>query len=293
MKNRVFSGTGIAVITPFKKNKSVDFDALERLVEQFIEEGIDFLTILGTTSEAATLTEKERLAVVNFVVKVNKGRLPLMVGIGGNCTADVVKTIEQFDTSQIDGILSVVPFYNKPNQEGIYQHFSAIANASPVPVVLYNVPGRTAQSMQASTVLRLAREFENIVAVKEASGDFELCMEVIKKRPEGFLLLSGDDLLTLPLIACGADGVISVAAHVFPRDFSNMVNFSLNGDFVSARALHYKQKELMCLIFEDGNPAGVKSALSAQNRIQNELRLPLVSVNFDLDKRIKYLINNY
>lgn len=293
MKNRVFSGTGVAVITPFKKDKSIDFDALKSLIEKLITEGIDFLTVLGTTSEAATLTDKERLEVVGCVVKQNQGRVPLLVGIGGNCTADVVKAIEQFDTSQIDGILSVVPFYNKPNQEGIYQHFSAIAKASPVPVVLYNVPGRTAQSMQASTALRLAREFENIVAVKEASGDLELSMEIIKNRPEGFLLLSGDDLLTLPLIACGADGVISVAAHVFPKDFSDMVNMSLKGDFESARALHYKQKELMCLIFEDGNPAGVKSALAAQKRIKNELRLPLVSVNLDLDKRIKYLINNY
>ena len=291
--NNKFRGTGVALITPFTKTKAIDIDALKNLVEKLISEGIDYLVILGTTSESATLSAAEKEIVKKIVVETNNSRVPIVMGYGGNNTTELLENFDKTDFSGIDAILTVVPFYNKPNQEGIYQHFAAIARKSPVPLILYNVPGRTAQNMSSETCLRLANEFKNVVAVKEASGDIEQCMEIIKNRPEGFLLLSGEDLLTLPIIASGGDGVISVAAHVFPKDFSEMINSALSGNLSKAKDLHYKQMIIMQQIFADGNPAGVKAAISMQGRCENILRLPLVSVNSNLENRINQTIKHY
>jgi len=270
--NNKFRGTGVALITPFTETKAIDIDALKNLVEKLISDGIDYLVILGTTSESATLSSAEKQIVKDTVIDANNSRVPIVMGYGGNNTTELLENFDKTDFSGIDAILTVVPFYNKPNQEGIYQHFAAIARKSPVPLILYNVPGRTAQNMNSETCLRLANEFKNIVAVKEASGDIEQCMEIINNRPEGFLLLSGEDLLTLPIIASGGDGVISVAAHVFPKDFSEMINSALSGNLSKARDLHYKQIIIMQQIFADGNPAGVKAAISMQGRCKNILR---------------------
>jgi len=291
--NNKFRGTGVALITPFTETKAIDIDALKNLVEKLISDGIDYLVILGTTSESATLSSTEKQIVKDTVIDANNSRVPIVMGYGGNNTTELLENFDKTDFSGIDAILTVVPFYNKPNQEGIYQHFAAIARKSPVPLILYNVPGRTAQNMNSETCLRLANEFKNIVAVKEASGDIEQCMEIINNRPEGFLLLSGEDLLTLPIIASGGDGVISVAAHVFPKDFSEMINSALSGNLSKARDLHYKQIIIMQQIFADGNPAGVKAAISMQGRCKNILRLPLVSVNSNLENEINQTIKHY
>lgn len=267
---------GVALITPFRHDKTIDFPALERLVEHQIASGIDFLVVLGTTAEAATLTKEERHQVQEFVKQKASGRVPLILGCGGNNTAALVDDLRHGDFSGYSAILSVVPYYNKPSQEGIYQHYSAVAQASPLPVLLYNVPGRTGVNMAAATTLRLAAEYPNIIGVKEASGNFVQMDEIIKHKDDGFMVISGDDGITFPLITLGAVGVISVIGNAFPKEFSRMVRLALDGDYAGARAIHHKFADLFKLMVVDGNPAGVKCLLNAMGYVENELRLPLV-----------------
>lgn len=269
-------GMGVALITPFRHDKTIDFPALERLVEHQIASGIDFLVVLGTTAEAATLTKEERHQVQEFVKQKASGRVPLILGCGGNNTAALVDDLRHGDFSGYSAILSVVPYYNKPSQEGIYQHYSAVAQASPLPVLLYNVPGRTGVNMAAATTLRLAAEYPNIIGVKEASGNFVQMDEIIKHKDDGFMVISGDDGITFPLITLGAVGVISVIGNAFPKEFSRMVRLALDGDYAGARAIHHKFADLFKLMVVDGNPAGVKCLLNAMGYVENELRLPLV-----------------
>ncbi|MCM1293860.1 MAG: 4-hydroxy-tetrahydrodipicolinate synthase, partial [Bacteroides sp.] len=247
-------GMGVALITPFKNDKSVDFDSLARLIEYQIKNGIDYLVVLGTTAETATLTLEERQAVRTAVVERVAGRVPLVIGIGGNNTMAIVNELQTTDLSAFSAVLSVVPYYNKPSQEGIYQHYAAIAQASPLPVILYNVPGRTGVNMAADTTLRLAREFPNIVGVKEASGNFSQIDDIIKRKPEDFAVISGDDGITFPLITLGAVGVISVIGNAFPKEFSRMVRMALEGDYQRALTIHHRFTELLSLLFVDGNP---------------------------------------
>ncbi len=287
----MLKGTGVALITPFHNNGTIDFTALENLVKYVIKGGVDFLVALGTTSEAPVLSTDEKTAVLNHIKEVNKGRLPLLVGVGGNNTQCIVDSLKSMDADGIDGILSVAPYYNKPNQRGMYYHFKAIATASPVPVILYNVPGRTSSNLTAETTLRLAEEFENIKGVKEASGDLSQIMQIIKNRPAGFSVLSGDDALTYPMMTLGSDGVISVVANAFPKQFSEMVRSSLTGDYDTARKIHYELIEIMEALFEDGNPAGVKAALNSMGIVSNNLRLPLVKANKATYSKIAALSN--
>lgn len=282
---------GVALITPFKADETVDFEALAKIVEFQIKNGTDYLVVLGTTAETPTLTEEEKEEITRFVINVNAGRLPIVLGMGGNNTVSLVKKITQSDFEGVDAILSVTPYYNKPSQEGIYQHYAAIAKVSPVPIVLYNVPGRTGVNMLASTTLRLASEFSNICAVKEASGNFSQIDEIIKNKPEDFLVISGDDGITFPLITLGASGVISVIGNAFPKEFSRMVRLALNGDYNNARTIHYRFTELIELLFVEGNPAGVKSMLALMGMIENKLRLPLVPNTIKTYEKIKQVLN--
>lgn len=276
MKQNIFKGLGIALITPFKTDGTVDMDALKRLVEYQLDNGADFLCILATTGETPCLTKDEKADIKNLVIETVAGRIPILIGCGGNNTMAVVDELRNGDFSGIDGILSVCPYYNKPSQEGLYQHFKAISNASRLPVVLYNVPGRTGINMQAETTVRLARDCENIVAVKEASGNLEQVDEILKNAPEGFAVLSGDDSLTYPMIACGAEGVISVIGNALPKEFSRMCRLEKRGEFEAAVKIHHKFTDLYSLLFVDGNPAGVKALLHEMGYIENVLRLPLV-----------------
>lgn len=276
MSSVKLQGMGVALITPFRHDKTIDFPALERLVEHQIASGIDFLVVLGTTAEAATLTKEERHQVQEFVKQKASGRVPLILGCGGNNTAALVDDLRHGDFSGYSAILSVVPYYNKPSQEGIYQHYSAVAQASPLPVLLYNVPGRTGVNMAAATTLRLAAKYPNIIGVKEASGNFVQMDEIIKHKDDGFMVISGDDGITFPLITLGAVGVISVIGNAFPKEFSRMVRLALDGDYAGARAIHHKFADLFKLMVVDGNPAGVKCLLNAMGYVENELRLPLV-----------------
>jgi len=281
-----FTGTGVAIITPFKTDYSVDFNALEKIVENLINNKINYLVVLGTTSEAATLTDNEKNKVVNFIKKVNNNRLPIVLGMGGNNTQKLVETIKQTDFSGIDAILSVAPYYNKPNQKGIYKHYKQIAENSPVPIILYNVPGRTSSKISADTCLQLAHDFKNIAAIKEASADFAEIMKIIQNKPEGFEVISGDDALTLPLISIGMKGVISVIANAFPRRMSNMVNFALNNEITKAKKIHYEILEMINFIFTEGNPAGIKNLLSQMDMCEDILRLPLTEISNDLSVKI-------
>jgi len=279
MKAEQIKGTGVALVTPLHNYGTIDFTSLGKLVKHVIKGGADFLVAMGTTSEAPVLSKDEKTAVVNHILEVNKNRLPVILGMGGNNTQLIVDSIRSTDFEGISGILSVAPYYNKPNQKGIYYHFKSISAVSPVPVILYNVPGRTCSNISAETCLRLARDFENITAIKEASGDFSQIMEILQNRPEGFSVLSGDDAITLPMMALGADGVISVVANAFPKQFSRMVSASASNDYNKARALHFELLELMEALFEDGNPGGIKAALDVLGLAGNNLRLPLVKVN--------------
>jgi 4-hydroxy-tetrahydrodipicolinate synthase len=279
-----FKGSGVALVTPFKSDKTVDFDALRKLVQLQIQGGTNFLVVMGTTAESPTLSKEEKEEILQTVIYENDGRLPIVYGVGGNNTQEVAKAIANVPTG-VDGILSVSPYYNKPTQEGIYQHFKCLAEASKLPIILYNVPGRTGSNMLPDTTIRLA-ELPNIVAVKEASGNFEQIMEVIHRKPEGFLVLSGDDAITMPLIACGADGVISVVANALPEKFSTMVNASLHGDFELARPIHNELLNITKMFFEEGNPGGVKVALENRGIMSQNLRLPLVPVSTNLGNRI-------
>jgi len=292
-KKFTLTGTGVAIVTPFHNYGTIDFGSLEKLILHLLNGGVDFIVALGTTAEAATLTQDEKVAVTNFILETLDGRVPLVLGMGGNSTQAVVSQIKKTDFSGIDAILSVAPYYNKPNQKGLYHHFKSVAGASPVPVILYNVPGRTASNLTAETCLRLANDFENIVAVKEASGDFTQVMQILRDRPEGFIVFSGDDALTFPLMALGADGVISVVANGFPRDFSKMVSLMKSGNFNQARQLHYALLPIVNKLFEDGNPAGIKAALEIKGLINNHLRLPMVKANRSVYMALEKLIVEY
>ncbi len=281
---------GVALVTPFKKDKSIDLSALISLVERQIAAGTDYLVVLGTTGETPTLTNEEKMLVRQTVIKTAAGRVPLVLGVGGNDTMSLQRQLENDNFDGFSAILSVVPFYNKPSQEGIYRHYEAIACASPLPVVLYNVPGRTGVNMIAETTLRLQRDFPNIIGVKEASGNFVQIEEIIKNKRPDFQVISGDDGITYPLITLGAEGVISVIGNAFPTEFGKMVRLCLEGRFTEALKIHFEFTELFNLMFVDGNPAGVKCALNSLGLIDNELRLPLVPTRLSTNERIHKII---
>lgn len=285
-------GMGVALVTPFKKDKSIDFDALAKLLDYQIKSGADYLVALGTTAETATLSSKEKDELKRFIAERVAGRVPLVIGCGGNNTAAVIEELKTLNTDDFGAVLSVVPYYNKPSQEGIYQHYSAIAKSSPLPIILYNVPGRTGVNMSAETTLRLAAEHPNIIGVKEASGNISQMDEIIKKKHPDFLVISGDDGITFPLITLGAAGVISVIGNAFPKEFSKMVRLALNGDYDAARNIHHKFTDLFRLLFIDGNPAGVKCLLHAMGFIENELRLPLVPTRITTYEKIRQVLDS-
>jgi len=294
MKQPIFTGTGVALITPFRRQQeTVDFTKLEHLIEHIVSSGVDYIVALGTTSEAATMTESERSAVQEFIVETVGGRCPIMLGLGGNNTLNVTDTINRTNFDGISGILSVAPYYNKPNQRGLLQHFHSIAEVSPVPVILYNVPGRTGINLTADTTLALAAECPNIIGIKEASGNLQQVMEILRRRPAGFRVISGDDALTFPMLALGADGVISVIANALPKETSDMVRLALKGDLKKALPLHYRLLPLMNAIFEEGNPTGVKALLEAEGLITNILRLPLVKASKTLTNKLTTLYNEF
>lgn len=276
MVRNIFKGLGIALITPFCEDGSVDYKSLVRLMEYQLDNGADFFCILATTGETPCLTKDEKQKIKELVVSTVKGRVPILMGCGGNNTAAVVEELKTGDFRGIDGVLSVCPYYNKPSQEGLYQHFKAIAAATSLPVVLYNVPGRTGVNLKAETTVRLARDCENIVAIKEASGSLEQVDEIIKNKPKDFAVISGDDALTFPMISCGAEGVISVIGNALPKEFSRMIRLEFKGEYEGARKIHHRFTELFSLLFVDGNPAGVKAMLHEMGFIENVLRLPLV-----------------
>ncbi|HMI07320.1 MAG TPA: 4-hydroxy-tetrahydrodipicolinate synthase [Flavobacterium sp.] len=279
-------GTGVALVTPFKKDFSVDVEALKRIVDFQVKNGIDYLVVLGTTAESATLDKEEKELVIKTIIEANNSKLPLVLGVGGNNTAEVVAELKSRDLSKFVAVLSVSPYYNKPTQEGIYQHFKAIAEASPIPVILYNVPGRTASNMLPSTVIRLANDFKNIVAIKEAAGDIVQAMKLIQNKPKDFLVISGDDMITLPMVLAGGSGVISVIGEGFPKQFSDMVRLGLQGKAAEAYKLHYVLADSIDLIFEQGNPAGIKEIFKTLGLSENTVRLPLVNADADLVSRI-------
>ena len=290
MAQNIFKGLGIALITPFKADHSVDFDALKRLVEYQIQNGADFFCILATTGETPCLTAEEKVQIKNLVVELNQGRLPILMGCGGNNTAAIVEEVKNTDWRGIDGLLSVCPYYNKPSQESLYQHFEAIAEASPLPVVLYNVPGRTDMNLKDETTVRLANDCPNIVGIKEASGSLEQVDEIIKNKPARFDVISGDDALTFPMIASGAAGVISVIGNALPKEFSRMIRYEFKGEYEPARKIHHRFTELYSLLFVDGNPAGVKALLHEMGFIENELRLPLVPTRITTMKKMAAIL---
>ena len=282
-----FKGTGVALVTPFTKSGAIDFNSVERLLNETIKKGVDFIVLLGTTGEASTLLRQEKNTLIEFTVEKINRRVPLVVGIGGNNTSELVLTIHGTPFKGIDAILSVCPYYNKPQQEGLFQHFKIVAEASPAPVILYTVPGRTSSNLSAKPTLRLANEVENIIGIKEASGNFDQIYEILKYRPSDFLVLSGDDGLTLPLLAAGCDGVISVVANIYPKEFSQMVNLCMKGDFEKARVIHFQLIDFINSLFADGSPAGIKAALSIKKLCTEQLRLPLVPVNKEVHSLIK------
>ena len=284
-------GMGVALITPFKEDENVDYTALMRLVDYQLQNGTDYLVVLGSTGETATLSAEEQSEITKLVVSRVKGQIPVVLGVGGNNTKVVIDRLKKDDYSGIDAILSVVPYYNKPSQEGIYQHFKAVAAATKLPVVIYNVPGRTGVNMTAETTLRIARECENVVAVKEASGNITQMDDIIKNKPKNFEVISGDDGITFPLLTLGAIGVISVIGNAFPKEFSRMVRLALAGDYANALTIHHSFTELFNLLSVDGNPAGVKSMLSMMGYIENKLRLPLVPTRITTYEKIKSILN--
>lgn len=288
-----FIGTGVALITPFKKDLSVDVEALERVVEHNIEGGVEYLVVLGTTAETATLTKQEQELVKQTIIKANNKRLPLVLGVGGNNTMDVVSQLNEENLKGFDAILSVSPYYNKPTQEGIYQHFKMIAENSPLPIIVYNVPGRTSSNMLPNTVIRLANDFKNIIGIKEAAGDMVQAMELIRTKPEGFLVISGDDIITLPMVLAGGAGVISVIGEAFPKEFSEMVRLGLQRKVDEAYQIHYRITDSINMIFEQGNPGGIKELFKHLGICENYLRLPLVKVNEDLSNRLASFAKNF
>ena len=294
MKQPIFTGTGVALITPFRRQQeTVDFTKLEALIEHIIASGVDYIVALGTTSEAATMTTAERAAVQEFIVETVAARCPIMLGLGGNNTLNITDTIAGTNFDGISGILSVTPYYNKPNQRGLLQHYRNISEASPVPVVMYNVPGRTGVNLTAETTLTLAHECPNIIGIKEASGNIQQVMEILRQRPAGFRVISGDDSLTFPMLALGADGVISVMANALPKQMADMVRLALKGDFKKALPLHMKMLPLMNAIFDEGNPTGIKALLETEGMITNILRLPLVKASKPLANKLSTLYNDF
>ncbi len=288
--NNIFRGLGIALITPFTEDGAVDYESLSRLIDYQLDNGADFLCILATTGETPCLSLAERAQIKSAIVRQVAGRVPILMGCGGNNTAAVVEELKNGDFSGIDGVLSVCPYYNKPSQEGLYQHFKAIAAATELPVVLYNVPGRTGINLKPETTCRLARDCKNIVAIKEASGSLEQVDEIIKYKPNDFEVISGDDALTFPMIACGAVGVISVIGNALPKEFSRMIRLEFNGEFEAAQKIHHKFTDLYSLLFVDGNPAGVKALLTEMGFIKNQLRLPLVPTRVTTLQKISSII---
>lgn len=283
-------GMGVALITPFKEDGSVDYQALMRLVDYQVQNGTDFLCVLGTTAETPTLTKDERTKITRMVIERVNARLPILLGVGSNCTQTVIDMLQHDDFTGVDAVLSMVPYYNKPSQEGIYQHYKAISESTDLPIVLYNVPGRTGVNMAADTTLRLANDFKNIVAVKEASGNIAQMDDIIKNKPDTFNVISGDDAITFPLLTLGAVGVISVIGNAFPREFSRMVRLALAGDFEHALPIHHKFAELFKLLFVDGNPAGVKAMMNAMGLIENKLRLPLVPTRITTFEKMRAIL---
>lgn len=288
-----FAGTGVALVTPFNSDSSIDFNSLEKVVNHVIEGGVNFLVALGSTGETPTLSREEQQQVLSFIVEKCNGRVPVVCGIAGNNTAEVVNNVKTYDLTGVSGILSASPHYNKPSQEGIYQHFKAIATATALPIILYNVPGRTGSNMAPATVLRLANEFKNIVAIKEASGNLSQCMDLVQGKPAHFAILSGDDDLFICQAAIGMEGVISVAANSYPKKFTTMVSYLLKGDFAKGRELHYQLIEGIRLLFAEGNPTGVKCTLNELGVCPADVRLPLVPGTAELRNKIKaYLANS-
>lgn len=286
-------GTGVALVTPFKKDMSVDHDALRNIVNFNIENGTNYLVIMGTTGESVTVSKSEKKEIINTVSTTNNGRLPLVLGIGGNNTAEVINEIKSTDLTNMTAILSVAPYYSKPTQEGLYQHFRAISEASPIPIIVYNVPGRTAKNMLPETTLRLARDFENIVAVKEAGNNQQQYLELIKDKPRDFMVISGDDDLALGVVLAGGSGVISVIGQAFPKDFSQMIHFGLQGKAKEAYELHFKLMDVTSMIFEENNPAGIKAVFNGLGLCDATVRLPLVEASDNLKNRINSYISNY
>jgi len=284
-------GMGVALITPFKENDDVDYEAIIRMVDHLVENGTDYIVALGTTAETTSLSDDEKKEVTRIIVERVNRRIPIVLGIGGNCTRSILSNIDNIDYKGIDALLSVVSYYNKPSQEGIYQHFKMITKAAPRPIVLYNVPSRTGTNMTAETTLRLAHEFSSIIAIKEASGVFAQMDDIIKNKPSEFQVISGDDGITFPLIALGAVGVISVIGNAFPKEFSRMVRLALGGDYQNARIIHSRFAELFELLFVDGNPAGVKSMLNMMGFIENKLRLPLVPTRITTFEKIRNVLH--
>jgi 4-hydroxy-tetrahydrodipicolinate synthase len=283
-------GTGVALATPFKKDLSIDTEALIRIVNFSIDGGVEYLVVLGTTAESATMTKDEKEFVIKTIIDTNKGRLPLVLGVGGNNTMEVVEELKTRDLSAFDAILSISPYYNKPTQEGIYQHFKAVAEASPVPVILYNVPSRTGANMLPSTVMRLANDFKNIIGTKEAAGDMIQALQLLKNKPKDFLVLSGDDMIALPMVLAGGSGVISVIAQGFPKEFSEMIRLGLNRKVDDAFEIQYLLSDSIDMIFEQGNPAGIKQVFHSLGITENTVRLPLVCADESLSNRIDQFV---
>lgn len=288
-----FVGTGVALVTPFKEDLSVDFDALTKLVNFNIDNGVDYLVINGTTAESATITAKEKQEIISCIIKINNNRVPLVLGVGGNNTALVIEELKTRDFSGIDGILSVAPYYTKPTQEGFYQHYKAIAKATDLPIILYNVPGRTAKNMEASTTVRLANDFKNIVAIKEAGNNQQQYNQLLKDKPKDFLVISGDDDLALGVTLAGGSGVISVIGQAFPKEFSKMINFGLQGKNKEGYAIHFKMMPVIDYIFEENNPSGIKAVLQQLGICNNNVRLPLVSATNNLTSKIADFIARF
>ncbi len=292
MLRETLKGTGVALVTPFKKDKSIDFAALENLIDIQIAGGLDYLVTLGTTGESVVLSDQEKIEVYNCTVKKINGRVPLVIGIGGNDTAAVIKSFSKFDLTKVVAILSVTPYYNKPSQEGLYQHYIALADAAPKPILLYNVPGRTGRNMSAATTLRLSSH-PNIAGIKEAGPEMAQIIAILKDRPADFLVVSGDDEIVMAQMACGADGVISVAANAFPKQFSDMIRFAMAGDYSKAKKMNDTMVEGYSYMYEENNPSGIKAYMFEQGVIENELRLPLVPVSAPLQQKIKNYLQRF
>jgi 4-hydroxy-tetrahydrodipicolinate synthase len=291
--SKMFSGTGVALVTPFKQDFSIDFEKIDTLVNHAIDNGMDYIVALGTTAETPTLSYKERKQILETILESVHERVPVVVGIGCNNPIEVNEQIHFFDLKKVSAILSVTPYYNRPQQEGLVAHYKLIAEQSPLPIILYNVPARTGVNMKAATTLQIAKEIPKVIGIKEASGDFSQIMEIIHNKPENFLVISGDDAITLPLLACGVDGVISVVANAFPQDFSNMVQYALHGDFARAKIYHYKLLDCISACFSDGSPAGVKAFLQALGLADDYVRLPLRTVHNETKQFIRNLLKTY